>query len=124
MYAFSCHCGARLLSPAKAAVIVLKETGSTLLYPLFQMWIRDYPAVAPGVTLTAAATGSGTGEKEAMAGQAQIGASDAYLSEEDAEQNPEIKNIPVAISAQVPGLSVVTGIWPVKIRSMTRRMRG
>jgi phosphate transport system substrate-binding protein len=98
------------LSPAKAAGIVLKETGSTLLYPLFQMWIRDYPALAPGVTLTAAATGSGTGEKEAMAGQAQIGASDAYLSEEEAEQNPEIKNIPLAISAQtvnfnIPGLN-------------------
>jgi phosphate transport system substrate-binding protein len=95
-----------LLSPAKAAGIVLKETGSTLLYPLFQMWIRDYPAVAPGVTLTAAATGSGTGEKEAMAGQAQIGASDAYLSEEDAEQNPEIKNIPVAISAQTVNFNI------------------
>jgi phosphate transport system substrate-binding protein len=95
-----------LLSPAKAADIVLKETGSTLLYPLFQMWIRDYPAMAPGVTVTAAATGSGVGEREAMAGQAQIGASDAYLSEEEAEQNPEIKNIPVAISAQTVNFNI------------------
>jgi phosphate transport system substrate-binding protein len=98
------------LSPTQAAGIVLNETGSTLLYPLFQMWIRDYSEAAPGVTITAAATGSGAGEKQAMAGQAQIGASDAYLSEEEAEQNPEIKNIPVAISAQtvnynIPGLN-------------------
>jgi phosphate transport system substrate-binding protein len=95
-----------LLLPVKAAGIVLKETGSTLLYPLFQRWIRDYPAAAPGVTLTAAATGSGTGEKEAMAGQAQIGASDAYLSEEEAEQNQGIKNIPVAISAQTVNFNI------------------
>jgi len=98
-----------LLSPAKAAGIVLKETGSTLLYPLFQMWIRDYPAVAPGVTLTAAASGSGEGARQAIAGQVQIGASDAYMSDERAEQNPEIKNIPLAISAQAVNYNI-TGL--------------
>lgn len=99
-----------LLSPALAAGLVLRETGSTLLYPLFQLWIRDYAQVAPGVTLTAGATGSGAGEQQAIARQAEIGASDAYMSDEEAEQNPEIKNIPVAISAQtinynLPGLN-------------------
>jgi phosphate transport system substrate-binding protein len=94
---------------ASAAGIVLRETGSTLLYPLFQLWIRDYPGVAPGVTLTAAATGSGAGEEQVIAGQAHIGASDAYMSDEQVAQNPEIKNIPLAISAQtvnynIPGL--------------------
>jgi phosphate transport system substrate-binding protein len=98
-----------LLSPAKAAGIVLKETGSTLLYPLFQMWISDYPGVAPGVTLTAAATGSGEGLRQAIAGQVQIGASDAYMSDERAEQNPEIKNIPLAISAQTVNYNI-TGL--------------
>jgi phosphate transport system substrate-binding protein len=97
-----------LLTPALAAGVVLKETGSTLLYPVFQLWIHDYSA--PGVTLIAAATGSGAGEQQAIAGQAEIGASDAYMSDEEAEQNPEIKNIPVAISAQtvnynLPGLN-------------------
>jgi phosphate transport system substrate-binding protein len=99
-----------LLASAQAAGVMLKETGSTLLYPLFQLWIRDYPSVAPGVSLTAAATGSGAGVQQAIAGQAQIGASDAYMSDEQAEQNPGIKNIPLAISAQtvnynIPGLS-------------------
>ena len=97
------------LSPAQAASIVLKETGSTLLYPLFQMWIRDYPGVAPGVTLTAAATGSGEGVRQAIAGQVEIGASDAYMSDERAEQNPEIKNIPLVISAQTVNYNV-TGL--------------
>ena len=97
------------LSPAQAASIVLKETGSTLLYPLFQMWIRDYPGVAPGVTLTAAATGSGEGVRQAIPGQVEIGASDAYMSDERAEQNPEIKNIPLVISAQTVNYNV-TGL--------------
>jgi phosphate transport system substrate-binding protein len=97
-------------APLRAAGIILPETGSTLLYPLFEAWLRDYPGVAPGVTLTAAATGSGEGENAAIAGRVEIGASDAYLSDEQAEHNPEIRNIPLAISAQtvdynLPGLA-------------------
>jgi phosphate transport system substrate-binding protein len=108
------------LAAAPAADIVLHETGSTLLYPLFQLWLRDYPSVAPGVALTAAATGSGAGEQQAIAGQVQIGASDAYLSDEQAEQNPSIKNIPLAISAQIvtynlPGLNAA----PIKLDGPT-----
>jgi phosphate transport system substrate-binding protein len=95
---------------ASAAGIVLRETGSALLYPLFELWIRDYPGVAPGVTLTAAGTGSGAGEQQVIAGQVHIGASDAYMWDEQVAQNPEIKNIPLAISAQavnynIPGLN-------------------
>ncbi|MFZ3237121.1 MAG: phosphate ABC transporter substrate-binding protein PstS [Stellaceae bacterium] len=97
-------------APAQAAGMTLRETGSTLLYPLFQLWIRDYPGVAPGVSLTAAATGSGVGQREAMSGRAHIGASDAYMSDRQAQQNPQIRNIAVAISAltvnyNIPGLN-------------------
>ncbi len=96
--------------PSHAAGITLNETGSTLLYPLFTRWIPDYAKVAPDVTLTAAATGSGAGIAGATSGKAQIGASDAYMSDELFQQNPGIINIPVAISAQtvnynVPGLN-------------------
>ncbi len=96
--------------PLHAASITLSETGSTLLYPLFTQWISDYAKVAPDVTLTAASTGSGAGIAAATSGEAQIGASDAYMSDEQFQQNPGIVNIPVAISAQtvnynVPGLN-------------------
>ena len=37
-----------------AAAIALKETGSTLLFPLFQSWIAGYKSVAPDIDLTAA----------------------------------------------------------------------
>jgi phosphate transport system substrate-binding protein len=96
--------------PAHAAAVKLDETGSTLLYPLFERWIPDYTKNTPNVALTAAATGSGAGIKAATSGSARIGASDAYMSDEQAEQNRQIVNIPVAISAQtvnynIPGLN-------------------
>jgi phosphate transport system substrate-binding protein len=90
--------------------VALTETGSTLLYPLFQLWIPDYGHVATNVSLTAAATGSGAGVDAAISGNARIGASDAYMSDEQVEKNRGILNVAVAISAQtvnfnVPGLN-------------------
>src|SRR5271170_1794571 len=84
---------------AHAAGITLNETGSTLLYPLFQAWIAGYKSVKPDVEMTAASTGSSAGNKEAIAGSVRIGASDAYLSDQVAAQNPQILDIPLAISA-------------------------
>ncbi|WP_419727759.1 phosphate ABC transporter substrate-binding protein PstS [Lichenicola sp.] len=99
-----------LAIPAHSAPVTLQESGSTLLYPLFQSWIAAYDAAHPDTVVTAAATGSGKGISEAIAGHVQIGASDAYMSDQEAEQNPGILNIPLAISAQtintnLPGLS-------------------
>ncbi len=83
-----------------ATGVSLNETGSTLLYPLFQSWITGYKSIAPTVTLTDAATGSGEGIRSAINGSARIGTSDAYLSDDVAAQNPQVFNIPLAISAQ------------------------
>jgi phosphate transport system substrate-binding protein len=102
-----------LAPPALAADPTLREAGSTLLYPLFQRWVPDYAAANPGITITTDATGSGDGIVQAIAGHVQIGASDAYMSDEQAEHNREIVNVPLAIAAQtvnynVPGLN---GAW-------------
>ncbi len=91
----------------------LSETGSTLLYPLFNLWVPDYEKAYPQVKLTTAGTGSGTGISEAAAGAVQIGASDAYLSKTQVSEHPGLLNIPLAISAQqinynIPGLSQST----------------
>jgi len=98
------------LSPAYAAGITLNESGSTLLFPVFQSWISGYKSVAPDVVLSAAATGSTAGTEAAINGDARIGTSDAYLSDEISAQNPDILDIPLAISAQtinynLPGLN-------------------
>ena len=95
---------------AHAADITLKETGSTLLYPLFQSWIAGYKSVAPNVDLTATSTGSSAGNQGAIAGSVAIGTSDAYLSDEVAARHPNILDIPLAISAvainyNLPGLN-------------------
>jgi phosphate transport system substrate-binding protein len=78
----------------------LTETGSTLLFPLFGTWATAYHRQYPQVTITTGATGSGAGIAGAAAGTAVIGASDAYLSSGDLVQNPELLNVPLAISAQ------------------------
>jgi phosphate transport system substrate-binding protein len=93
-----------------AANVTLSETGSTLFYPLFQLWIPDYAKLAPNVAITTAATGSGAGIDAAVSGQARIGTSDAYMSDEQVQKNRGILNIAVAISAQtvnynLPGLN-------------------
>ncbi len=91
----------------------LSETGSTLLYPLFNLWAPAYKSAFPNVTITTAGTGSGTGISSAAAGTVDIGASDAYLSSADTTKYPDLENIPLAISAQqvnynLPGLSPST----------------
>ena len=76
----------------------LLETGSSLLYPLFNLWVPVYTKTHPGVQITTQSTGSGTGISQAMSGIAQIGASDAYMSDFLVKQHPTMLNIPLAIS--------------------------
>ena len=128
--ALACCLLAVIARPASAASVQLRETGSTLLLPLFNLWIPDYLASNPNVTITTAATGSGAGIEAAISGTAQIGASDAYMSDEQAEQNTQIVNIPLAIAAQtvnynLPGNGgtrlkldgpAIAGIYSGKIR--------
>jgi phosphate transport system substrate-binding protein len=96
-------------SPARSKV-VLSETGSTLLYPLFALWAPAYHQKYPNVTITAQTTGSGTGIAQAAAGAVDIGTSDAYLSDGDMARHKGLMNIPLVISAQqvnynVPGVA-------------------
>ncbi|HTT15532.1 MAG TPA: substrate-binding domain-containing protein [Thermoplasmata archaeon] len=82
---------------SSSTTINLTETGSSLLYPLFNdYWFPNY--TAPNVVLSADSTGSGTGQSSAEQGLVNIGASDAYLA--NASQTNLI-NFPVAISAQL-----------------------
>jgi phosphate transport system substrate-binding protein len=89
----------------------LLETGSTLLYPLMNLWVAAYQQANPNVQITTQGTGSGTGISQAIAGVAQIGASDAYMADAQIKNTPMF-NIPLAISAQqinynIPGLNNV-----------------
>jgi phosphate transport system substrate-binding protein len=124
--------GLLALTPAltRADDITLAETGSTLLYPLFKVWVSEYVKTHPGMHITASGTGSGAGIEQTLSGAVQIGTSDAYMSDAQARQNPQIINVPMAISAltvnyNIPGLNtanlkldgpVLAGIYTGNIR--------
>jgi len=82
------------------------ETGSTLLYPLFNLWAGGFAEKFPNTPIQTAGTGSGTGISEAENDTIDIGASDAYLSPTVQTGNPTLKNIPVAISSQIVAYNV------------------
>jgi ABC-type phosphate transport system substrate-binding protein len=73
---------------------------------VIQVVDSDYVGTNPDVTIITQATGSGAGIDAIISGTAQIGISDAYLTDEDAERNPQIINIPLAISAQTINYNV------------------
>lgn len=107
----------------------LLETGSSLVYPLMNLWVPAYQKTHPGTQITTQSTGSGTGISQAISGVAQIGASDAYMSDSQMATS-KMLNIPLAISAQqinynLPGLNdvhlnlsgpVLAGIYSGKIQ--------
>ncbi len=113
-------------NPAKPVTVL--ETGSSLLYPLFNQWAGAIHQAYPNITVQTASTGSGTGIAQALAGVIQIGASDAYMSSAQLANSPGILNIPLAISAQqinynLPGVkslnlsgSDLAGIYTGKIQ--------
>ena len=115
MKLFRILCAALALSFATSvaafAAVELLETGSSLVYPLMNIWVPPYTKAHGDVRITTQSTGSGTGISQAVAGVAQIGASDAYMSDAQLAQG-KMLNIPLAISAQqinynVPGLNDV-----------------
>jgi phosphate transport system substrate-binding protein len=86
----------------------LLETGSSLLYPLMNAWVAAYGKSHKNVQITTQSSGSGTGIAQAMSGVAQIGASDAYMSNGQMRE-VALLNIPLVVSSQViaynlPGL--------------------
>jgi phosphate transport system substrate-binding protein len=116
---------------ARAGELNLTETGSSLLYPLFNVWVTEYAKTHPGIHIATASTGSGAGIDQAVSGAVQIGTSDAYMSDAQARKSPQIINVPMAISAltvnyNLPGLNgthlkfdgpTLAGIYAGKVRS-------
>ena len=99
------------------------------MLPLMQRWAQAYAELSPGTRLTTSGSNSEAGIEAAIKGTAQIGASDAYMSDLEMARHPGILNIPLAISAQtvnynLPGLTatlrlsgpVLAGIYGGRIR--------
>ena len=89
-----------ILTVEKPGPATVAEAGSSLLYPLWNLWAPGYNQKYPQVTLDTAAGGSGKGISGATNGTLQIGSSDAYLSSAQKTASPTLLDIPLAISAQ------------------------
>jgi phosphate transport system substrate-binding protein len=107
-----------LEAKAPTSSVSLEETGSSLLYPLFNLWVTGAKAKFPNIAVTTAATGSGTGISSAATGTVQIGASDAYLSNTEVSQYPGLMNIPLAISSQFVAYDVPNVSGHLKLTGM------
>lgn len=94
--------------------VTLHEDGSSLIYPYLLALAPQLPAKYPNITLSPASGGSGKGQTDAIAGNVQMGGSDAFLSSSQFSGNPGLMNIPIAVSAQavnynVAGLTLPAG---------------
>ncbi|KGA94567.1 Phosphate ABC transporter, periplasmic phosphate-binding protein PstS [Leptospirillum ferriphilum] len=88
-------------------------SGSTMLFPLEQVWALAYMKQHPGVHISVASTGSGFGIANAANGNITVGASDAYLTKEFRQRYTNLVSVPIAFDdAQViyniPGLDKKT----------------
>lgn len=114
------------VAQAKAST-QLVESGSSLLYPLFNLWVPAYTAHNADIAITTTSTGSGAGIAQSIKGLINIGASDAYLSDALVKDHPNMLSIPLAISSQainynLPGIKdlklsgpILAGIYEGKI---------
>jgi phosphate transport system substrate-binding protein len=99
------------LTKSSSSKTQITETGSSLLYPLMNIWGPNFTSqVNSNIVLSTDSTGSGTGQAYAEQGLIDIGASDGYLSN---ASTTSLVNLPVAISAQLvvynlPGLPAST----------------
>jgi phosphate transport system substrate-binding protein len=93
---------------AQAADISI--SGSSMLFPLEQVWSQAYMKSHPGTHISIASTGSGFGISNAANGNITIGASDAYLTRDLKKRYPSLVSIPVAfedtqVIYNVPGIA-------------------
>lgn len=94
----------------------ISETGSTLLFPIMSAWGGAFGKVEPSVRVDANATGSGVGISSAMSGFADIGASDAFLTDAQLKGHA-LLDIPLAVSAQeiVYNVPELRGAAPLRL---------
>jgi phosphate transport system substrate-binding protein len=104
-YASSAKSSSTVESPPSGSTS-LTETGSTTQYPLWNLWVAGYTTEHPQVSISTAATGSGTGIADATNGTVEIGASDAYLSPTEVSAAPHRENIPLAVAAAIVGYNL------------------
>lgn len=110
-----------------SSAVTIREAGSTLLFPLLEEYVGPIHDAYSHITLAPAGGGSGKGIAGALDESLDMGGSDAYLSNVQAQQHPDVADVPIAISAQavnynLPGISdlrlsgeVLAGIYQGRV---------
>ena len=80
--------------------VTIHEAGSTLLFPLLEEYVSPLHDDDPNIVFAPAGGGSGKGIAGALGGTLDMGGSDAYVSNFQAQQYPDVADVPIAISAQ------------------------
>jgi phosphate transport system substrate-binding protein len=94
-----------MLPGAAFARTHISETGSTLLFPMMATWSAAFGKLEPDVRVDVNATGSGVGISSAMSGFAELGASDAFLTDAQVASGTML-DVPLAVS----GVEVVYNV--------------
>ena len=79
----------------------ISETGSALMYPMFNLWVRNFTQLYPNAEINTENTGSGVGQSFVRSRSVQIGGSTAYITDTQEPQFQGILNIPLAVSAAI-----------------------
>ncbi len=118
-----------LLTPLYAGDL-LRGSGATFPYPLYEAWLKDYQKIS-NVRIDYEATGSGEGIRQLLIKTKDFGGTDAYL--ESTSSSSEIVHIPtclgaIAIIYNVPGFKnlklspqVLSSIFLGKIKNWNHK---
>jgi phosphate transport system substrate-binding protein len=82
------------------APVTITESGSTLLLPYLKEVVAPLKQTYSNITLQPSGGGSGKGITDALNGAVDLGGSDAYLSNTQAQANLDVLDLPVVVSAQ------------------------
>ena len=77
------------------------------MYPMFNLWIQNFTRLYPNVGINTQNTGSGEGQAYVEKGIVQIGGSAAYLTDAQQASNPNILNIPLAVTADIMDYNII-----------------
>jgi len=87
--------------------VELTSAGSTFIYPMLSVWMREYKKIHPEFHLAYDPMGSGKGIARTLAGTVDFGASDGPISDAQLKSEPKrILHVPVVLGAVVPAYSL------------------
>ncbi len=85
----------------------LTSAGSTFIYPMLGVWLREYTKIHPEFKLAYDPVGSGKGIARTLVGTVDVGASDGPITDAQLKDTPKrILHVPVVLGAVVPAYSL------------------